>query len=348
MWQQLLAQVVAGAAGQAAGAAVGNSMSRDYAGDFGEQEATGWDRILRGPKVGEKDAVQRRAQSHDAQKMRVDAELETLRQAPGAKDVREQYQPQLRESDERMGQMRDTIAKSKMQRGEQASRKDINDSDNKVRKELNDTQNNTALLLKQVEAQLRAGDPNNVADARLKGAEADYRQQMNDKMFPKPQSMAPAGATITDAQKQFNAPPTPKQQALQDRLSDTNKYPTADMLLGNSGSGVGGIDPRYMPSGPGGGVIVPQQTPTPQTPSGPVSFNDLTSVQAPPVEASAPAQSQSAAVPPMVQQAAAILANTNASDPATVEPFRQILKRYLDTNPPWSPETVNLHKLMAK
>ena len=50
-WQKILAQALAGAAGQAATQGVSNAMSRDYAADAGGTNAPFWDKLVGGPAM---------------------------------------------------------------------------------------------------------------------------------------------------------------------------------------------------------------------------------------------------------------------------------------------------------
>lgn len=68
-----LAAFLSGAAGSAGQSLVGNVTSRDFAGQFGEQEAKGMDRVLRGPNVGAQQASQRRGEA--AINARLDKEI---------------------------------------------------------------------------------------------------------------------------------------------------------------------------------------------------------------------------------------------------------------------------------
>jgi len=61
IWEKALASFLVSAAGQAAEKGTENLMSRDYASEFGEDPAKGFGRLM-GPKVGEREAVRRRAE----------------------------------------------------------------------------------------------------------------------------------------------------------------------------------------------------------------------------------------------------------------------------------------------
>lgn len=62
MWKQLLMSVLAQTAGKVAGQGVENAMSRDSAAEFGQTPATGFDKLVSGPKVNERQATSLRAE----------------------------------------------------------------------------------------------------------------------------------------------------------------------------------------------------------------------------------------------------------------------------------------------
>lgn len=60
LWEQALMQMLAQAGTQAATSMVGNTFARDNASEFGEKNATGFDKLLHGAAVDDKTAAQRR------------------------------------------------------------------------------------------------------------------------------------------------------------------------------------------------------------------------------------------------------------------------------------------------
>lgn len=65
LWQSALASFLAQTGGAVGTQLVGNAMSRDSAPEFGKTAATGWDKLVHGPEVGDKEAAQLRAEAGD-------------------------------------------------------------------------------------------------------------------------------------------------------------------------------------------------------------------------------------------------------------------------------------------
>lgn len=188
MWQQALAQILTGVASQAAGQAVGNTMSRDYADQYGETAATGWDKLASGPKVNEKEHGRRQDHARDKEKMLAQLQgqlgMEELRAKPGAQEEIMKGERALTASDGRMRDMQDTIARSKMTRGEQNARASLQQSSD-----------NNRILLEQIKAALEQGDPEKQARARVASAQATFSERMNNQMFPNGATTAIPGQT---------------------------------------------------------------------------------------------------------------------------------------------------------
>jgi hypothetical protein len=84
LWETALAQMLTQAAGQVVGQGVQNAMSRDYASDFGEQPASFMGRMMQGPRIGEREANQRRGieaeRASNLQKIIAEGNIERMRQ----------------------------------------------------------------------------------------------------------------------------------------------------------------------------------------------------------------------------------------------------------------------------
>lgn len=128
-----LAAFLSGAAGNAGQALVSNATSRDFAGQFGEQEATGMDRVLRGPKVNAQQAGQRRSES--AINARLDKEI-------GAVDARltKQLGEQGRQFDISTGQTNRRLDQTDSQLGETRRQFDTSTSQTNRRLDQTDAQ----------------------------------------------------------------------------------------------------------------------------------------------------------------------------------------------------------------
>lgn len=140
-----LAAFLSGAAGNAGQALVSNATSRDFAGQFGEQEATGMDRVLRGPKVNAQQAGQRRSES--AINARLDKEI-------GAVDARltKQLGEQGRQFDTSTSQTNRRLDQTDAQFGETKRQFDTSSAQTNRRLDQGDTEN--ALRTKEVNARL--------------------------------------------------------------------------------------------------------------------------------------------------------------------------------------------------
>lgn len=350
MWQQALAQILTGVASQAAGQAVGNTMSRDYAGEYGETAATGWDKLASGPKVGKEEHGRRQAHAMDKEKMLAQLQgqlgLEELRAKPGAQEEIMKGERALTASDARMQGMQDTIAKSKMNRGDQNARRDLQQS-----------ADNNRIMLEQIKAALEQADPGRQADARVKSAQATFSEKMNEKMFPSTTAIPGAdGGGISEAQRQFAAPLTPRQQTVQNRVQEmqrTDGRGNGSPFMAGMSSVLPQTEQAYTPGGPGGGVYIPEggqgSAPAPSTgPSGiEQAVNPLGTLlarlsaqggQSAPAQAQAP---QVTSIPPQVNHAAAMLANGRGNGPEGMA-YKAVIRDYLNNsgNDPYTPESV--------
>jgi hypothetical protein len=300
LWQQALAGILAQAAGQAVSQGVGNSMARDYAGEYGEQEATGFDSFLKGPKVGEKEHARRQSQKFAEKNMATDAGVKlglheydaVVRQ--GEQDARrfDRDMSSIDRNIEGMQQTKNASRISRREMGEKAA--------------LQDQGQDAAVALAELRATLEAANnPQNKALADKYSEDARGAKLMNDmldrRMNPKPAEGA-AAEGIDPSIAKFRQT-SPQQQRVAERLKDTSKYPTAEMLgvgkvnfadlvpkdpiMGNHGgvysppqqprqSGPAaqpqqaqapqeatssGIQQQYAPGGPGGGIHVPSGKP---------------------------------------------------------------------------------------
>lgn len=80
-WVQAITAMLANAGTTAGEGLVNNELSSDNAKEFGKQDATGWDRLLHGPAVSDKEAMQLRGQSADRENLAMSGQLADSRQA---------------------------------------------------------------------------------------------------------------------------------------------------------------------------------------------------------------------------------------------------------------------------
>jgi hypothetical protein len=172
LWQQVLAGVLAQAAGQAAGQGVGNAMSRDYAGEYGDAGATGFDKLLQGPKVSEKEHGRRQSQKHDKEltgtRHENDVALERLRRTPGPRDrmAREDHLA-TRIDNRAIADQRTNLDKTQ------------HEETIKLQREIATQGNESRMALEALRAALERGDPKNVATTRNLEAQATGQEGIN-------------------------------------------------------------------------------------------------------------------------------------------------------------------------
>jgi hypothetical protein len=138
-----LAAFLSGAAGSAGQALVNNTTARDYAGQFGEKEATGMDRVLRGPNVNAQQAGQRR--SEKAINERLDKEIAAVdrRLTKQLGEQGRQFDVTTQQTNRRLDQTDAQIADSRQQfdttRAQTNRRLDQSDEENRLRQREMDT-----------------------------------------------------------------------------------------------------------------------------------------------------------------------------------------------------------------
>jgi hypothetical protein len=204
LWQQALAGILAQAAGQAVSQGVGNSMSRDYAGEYGEAPASGWDAFTKGPKVSEKEHFRRQDHKNRSELTLADATLRLGERELGDIESRmgrdaANYQREMASSDRQIGDMRQITAQSKM------GRRDTQD-----KAALQDQGQDAAMALAQLKAELDAKSPQGAqatAAARNLNASANSTEQMTQMLARRlgggGTTETPAQPTPTDAVKKF-------------------------------------------------------------------------------------------------------------------------------------------------
>lgn len=207
-WEKILLSVLANAAGSVVGQGVENVMSRDAAAEFDKTPSGGFDRLLRGPKVGVQEATQRRglAAQKEIQETEINAAA-LLAQLRGIQGETEQQAAQhaLRMSDLERGSTQsmlndqETIARSRVQRGADA-RADM-----------------------RTNAEIGAEAPYRAAQTNRLDAETEQIEQAISFMKQAMASQQAVGGSDTSL--------TPQQVAVQNRLQDTSRYPTAEALL---------------------------------------------------------------------------------------------------------------------
>lgn len=80
-WVQAFASILANAGSAAGDKLVSNELSGDNASEFGRKDATGWDRLLHGPAVDDRAAMQLRGQAGDREQLAAQDQFAQEREA---------------------------------------------------------------------------------------------------------------------------------------------------------------------------------------------------------------------------------------------------------------------------
>lgn len=219
MSEQLLGQVLASVLGSAATQGIGNMMSRDYADTGkGESQANTWDKLLHGPKVDRAEYGRRQGEAATekttAGKMAFELAMEELR----GEDEKMNRNTALNEG--KLNRLQSSISETRRERadlvksreGNQTSR-DVNAANNQTSRDVNAGNNQVQLLLQQ----LHAGFDAPYRAAQIEGLSAQTHGQNMQNQFTE--------RALNPQVQGKDAPPTPRQQAVMDRLQDTNRYP---------------------------------------------------------------------------------------------------------------------------
>lgn len=232
-WKRALASVLTQMAAGAATQGVSNAMQRDYATDVGEKPAGFWDKAVSGPKVSEKEYTRRQTEKKADERLLANAQLQLGLGDIAAAENRINREAAVQNndraaSDRRMSWYEEMAAKTR-----------ANTADNRwddARQEGAD-----AKALKRLEQQIEAERPYresqigvNKAQTERYNAETEWnRQLMQGALGGGKKAAEGSGVPVDERAKAFAERNnlTPKQQAVQERLKDTSKYPTAEQIL---------------------------------------------------------------------------------------------------------------------
>ena len=319
LWQQLLSQIALQTAGAAATQGVGNVMERDYATEFGKTPAKGFDR-LRGATVDARQAEGLRKTAADQVMQKEDilarSDLEKFRQA--AELRRDAGNIDARATSEQMAFDR---LKAEMDQKENLYSRGLAAQDNQealrikaqsLRDQIQEAQQGPART-----AQM-ARDA--AATAKLM-AETEGQNTQNKGNARVVENMLSQGMTAPTSQptaglKNFATELTPRQAEVLRLSQDRSRY-------GETGR----VHPAASVSELPTTAQLPTVPPSPQletaTASGPMTM------------------------PASVERAAAVIANAPKGGPE-LAPYKAVIQAYLDQNPPYSEDSLNLYRLLSR
>ncbi len=216
-WQTALMAILENAASSVASHGVQNYMSKDYATQNGQKDSSGFNKFWNGPQVTQQQNEQLSAQKAAATQAGLDRELHQ-------KALDQQYLNSLnsQELERQRNQQQGQYQTGSLE--QQAASLDAEKRHQAAMEYLAQLTSDRQLPGQQAQV----GDIN--SQIALRTAEAQKAQLANQIM----QKALGGGQTqqgINPDVKNFVAPPSPRQQAVQQRLQNTSKYPTADMYM---------------------------------------------------------------------------------------------------------------------